>query len=140
MHKRYRRRQKTVFDCINANHYADGSPFYPRLLPARSTPMLATLKILLPVFGLIFAGFACRRRGLLGPNSASELNRFVVWLALPALLFDTMARDLGTVVSAGVRRHVFRCMRGHLRADTRDAPAERTASRGRECRCDRRLV
>ncbi|MBW8835076.1 MAG: AEC family transporter, partial [Burkholderia sp.] len=55
--------------------------------------MLATLEILLPVFGLIFAGFACRRRGVLGPNSASELNRFVVWLALPALLFDTMARD-----------------------------------------------
>lgn len=43
------------------------------------------------MFGLIFAGFACRRRGVLGPNSASELNRFVVWLALPALLFDTMA-------------------------------------------------
>ncbi len=54
--------------------------------------MLATLEILLPVFGLIFAGFACRRRGVLGPTSASELNRFVVWLALPALLFDTMAR------------------------------------------------
>ena len=54
--------------------------------------MLATLEILLPVFGLIFAGFACRRRGVLGPESASELNRFVVWLALPALLFDTMAR------------------------------------------------
>ncbi|MFM0341330.1 AEC family transporter [Paraburkholderia fungorum] len=53
--------------------------------------MLSTLEILLPVFGLIFAGFACRRRGVLGPNAASELNRFVVWLALPALLFDTMA-------------------------------------------------
>jgi malonate transporter len=53
--------------------------------------MLATLEILLPVFGLIFAGFACRRRSVLGPNAASELNRFVVWLALPALLFDTMA-------------------------------------------------
>jgi malonate transporter len=53
--------------------------------------MLSTLEILLPVFGLIFAGFACRRRGLLGPTAASELNRFVVWLALPALLFDTMA-------------------------------------------------
>ncbi|SDR41813.1 hypothetical protein SAMN05443245_5760 [Paraburkholderia fungorum] len=53
--------------------------------------MFATLEILLPVFGLILAGFACRRSGVLGPNSASELNRFVVWLALPALLFDTMA-------------------------------------------------
>lgn len=53
--------------------------------------MLSTLEILLPVFGLIFAGFACRRRDVLGPAAASELNRFVVWLALPALLFDTMA-------------------------------------------------
>jgi malonate transporter len=53
--------------------------------------MLSTLEILLPVFALIFAGFACRRRNLLGPAAASELNRFVVWLALPALLFHTMA-------------------------------------------------
>ncbi|MGF6721744.1 malonate transporter [Paraburkholderia sp. GAS41] len=53
--------------------------------------MLSTLEILLPVFGLIFAGFVCRRRGLLGPTAASELNRFVVWLTLPALLFDIMA-------------------------------------------------
>jgi malonate transporter and related proteins len=53
--------------------------------------MLSTLEILLPVFGLILAGFVCRRRDLLGPTAASELNRFVVWLALPALLFDTMA-------------------------------------------------
>jgi malonate transporter len=54
--------------------------------------MLSTLEILIPVFALILAGFACRRCGVLGPNAASELNRFVVWLALPALLFDTMAR------------------------------------------------
>ncbi len=54
--------------------------------------MFSTVEILLPVFGLIFAGVACRRLGLLGPTAASELNRFVVWLALPALLFDSMAR------------------------------------------------
>jgi malonate transporter and related proteins len=53
--------------------------------------MLSTLGILLPIFALIFAGFACRKRGVLGPTAASELNRFVVWLALPALLFNTMA-------------------------------------------------
>jgi malonate transporter len=53
--------------------------------------MLSTFEILLPVFGLIAAGFACRRCGVLGPTAASELNRFVVWLALPALLFDIMA-------------------------------------------------
>jgi malonate transporter and related proteins len=55
--------------------------------------MLSTLEILIPVFALIFAGFGCRRRNLLGPTAASELNRFVVWLALPALLFDTMAHS-----------------------------------------------
>ena len=53
--------------------------------------MLSTLEILLPVFGLIFAGFVCRKLGLLGTSAESELNRFVVWLALPALLFDIMA-------------------------------------------------
>jgi malonate transporter and related proteins len=53
--------------------------------------VLFSLQILLPVFGLVFAGFACRRRGVLGPSAASELNRFVVWLALPALLFDITA-------------------------------------------------
>jgi predicted permease len=53
--------------------------------------VLSSLEILLPVFGLVFAGFVCRRRGVLGSSAASELNRFVVWLALPALLFDVMA-------------------------------------------------
>jgi len=53
--------------------------------------LLATFQTLLPVFALILAGFACRRRGLMGPTAATELNRFVVWLALPALLFDAMA-------------------------------------------------
>lgn len=51
----------------------------------------APLSALFPVFAMIAAGYACRRRGILGPAAASELNRFVVWLALPALLFDVMA-------------------------------------------------
>jgi len=53
--------------------------------------VLSSFQILLPVFGLVFVGFACRRCGVLGPSAASELNRFVVWLALPALLFDITA-------------------------------------------------
>lgn len=53
--------------------------------------MFSTLEILLPVFALIFAGFVCRRRALFDAHMASALNRFVVWLALPALLFDIMA-------------------------------------------------
>lgn len=53
--------------------------------------MASTFLILLPIFALIFAGYICRQRGLLGESAASEINRFVVWLALPALLFDIMA-------------------------------------------------
>jgi predicted permease len=45
-----------------------------------------------PVFGLIFVGFFCRRRGILGPNASSELNRFVIYLGLPSLLFEAMSR------------------------------------------------
>ncbi|CAN8139438.1 Transporter [uncultured Thiomicrorhabdus sp.] len=55
--------------------------------------MLNTLAILFPVFALIFAGFIARKSGVLGENSARELSRFVVWLALPALLFEIMAKS-----------------------------------------------
>ncbi|QGZ65163.1 AEC family transporter [Paraburkholderia acidisoli] len=55
--------------------------------------MLSTFSILLPIFGLILAGFVCAKRGVLGPTAASELNKFVVWLGLPALLFNIMAHS-----------------------------------------------
>lgn len=55
--------------------------------------MLSILGTLLPIFGLIFAGFVCRKRHLLGPSAASELNRFVVWLGLPALLFNVLSHS-----------------------------------------------
>ena len=54
-------------------------------------PMLAVLNVLLPIFALILAGYLCRRTGCLGETAASELNRLVVWLCLPALLFHTTA-------------------------------------------------
>ena len=53
--------------------------------------MLSTLSVVLPVFALILAGWLARRIGVLGPGAASELSRFVVHLALPALLFDIVA-------------------------------------------------
>ena len=53
--------------------------------------MASVLNIILPVFALILSGFACRQLGLLGPNAATEINRMVVWLCLPALLFEAMA-------------------------------------------------
>ena len=104
--------------------------------------MLSTLEILLPVFGLIFAGFACRRRGVLGPNSASELNRFVVWLALPALLFDIMAHATWHQLYQPAFVATFSiCLRRRVRADSRDASAERPASgrRQRRCHCGARI-
>ncbi|WP_213978866.1 AEC family transporter [Sphingomonas sp. dw_22] len=54
--------------------------------------MLSVLTVILPIFALILAGFAARRIGVLGPHATGELNRFVVYLALPALLFDIVAR------------------------------------------------
>src|ERR1700744_3248378 len=53
--------------------------------------MLTPLLTVLPIFGLIFAGWLTRRLGVLGPHATTELNRFVVFLALPALLFDIIA-------------------------------------------------
>jgi predicted permease len=50
--------------------------------------MLSTFLIVLPIFALVLAGWLARRIGVLGPNATTELNRFVVYLALPALLFD----------------------------------------------------
>jgi hypothetical protein len=53
--------------------------------------MLATLAVVLPIFALILVGFGAGRLKVLGPAATSELNRFVVALALPALLFDVTA-------------------------------------------------
>src|SRR5262245_31604856 len=53
--------------------------------------MLSVLTTVLPIFALIFAGWGARRIGVLGPHATGELNRFVVYLALPALLFEIIA-------------------------------------------------
>lgn len=53
--------------------------------------MLSTVLVVLPIFALIFAGWLARRIGVLGAAATTELSRFVVFLALPALLFDVTA-------------------------------------------------
>jgi malonate transporter and related proteins len=53
--------------------------------------MSATLSVVLPIFGLVFAGYLCRRANIFSAAATSELNRFVVWLGLPALFFDITA-------------------------------------------------
>jgi predicted permease len=46
-----------------------------------------------PVFLLILIGYLGGRSGKLGSNASTELNRFVVWLALPAQLFNFAANS-----------------------------------------------
>jgi malonate transporter and related proteins len=47
--------------------------------------------IVLPIFALVGAGWLARQRGWIGAAGAFEMNRFVVYLAMPALLFQIMA-------------------------------------------------
>jgi len=54
--------------------------------------MQAVFDVVLPVFGIIFAGWACGWARVLGQDSSEALNRYVYWVALPALLFVGMAR------------------------------------------------
>ena len=49
--------------------------------------MFYVLNVVFPVFALILIGYVCGRTGKLGESASTELNRFVVWLALPAQLF-----------------------------------------------------
>lgn len=52
---------------------------------------MSALAVVVPIFALIFAGWLVRRLGVMDGRGMSELNRYVVWLALPALLFDITA-------------------------------------------------
>lgn len=53
--------------------------------------MSSVIHVLMPIFGLILAGYLCLRSRCFGPTAAAELNKFVVWLCLPALLFESTA-------------------------------------------------
>jgi predicted permease len=53
--------------------------------------LLSLFTIIVPIFALILCGFVARRWDSIGPTAVSEINNFVVYLALPALLFDVMA-------------------------------------------------
>lgn len=54
--------------------------------------MNVLLSIVLPIFALITAGWVARRCGWMGEARAFEINRFVVYLGIPALLFQIMAK------------------------------------------------
>jgi malonate transporter len=54
--------------------------------------MSVILNAVFPIFGLIALGYLSARRQLLGPGAIDSLNKFVSWMALPALLFQAMAQ------------------------------------------------
>jgi predicted permease len=54
--------------------------------------MDAVVNAALPIFALILTGYICSARRILGPAATESLNNFVVWLALPALLFQATAQ------------------------------------------------
>lgn len=54
--------------------------------------MLAVLATTVPFFALIACGYGAARAGLITEPAARGINAFVFWFALPALLFDALAR------------------------------------------------
>ncbi|MDP4025254.1 AEC family transporter [Methylobacterium sp. NEAU 140] len=54
--------------------------------------MQAVLNAAVPIFALILVGFLCGRFGGFTRESTDSINRFAVYLALPALIFTTMAK------------------------------------------------
>jgi predicted permease len=58
-----------------------------------------TFAIVLPIFGLIATGWLVGRTRLLSEEGIRGINAFVLYVAVPALLFRTMARGLEMHVS-----------------------------------------
>lgn len=62
--------------------------------------MSAVLQVVLPVFGIVLAGFVAGRSGVLGKASSEALNGFVYYVALPALFFISMSRvEIGDILN-----------------------------------------
>ena len=54
--------------------------------------MSVIVNAVFPLFALILLGYVSARKRLFGPGAVDNLNKFVVWMALPALLFQAMAQ------------------------------------------------
>ncbi len=54
--------------------------------------MQAVLNAALPIFALILTGYLCARFGGFDRSATDNLNRFAVYLALPALMFLAMSK------------------------------------------------
>lgn len=67
-----------------------------RVKPGKDTGelMQAVLEIVLPVFGLVLAGWALAQTPVLSREGVRGLSSFVFYVAIPALLFRTMGRGV----------------------------------------------
>lgn len=54
--------------------------------------MQAVLNAALPIFALILTGFLCGRFGVFSRTATDSLNRFAIYLALPALMFLAISK------------------------------------------------
>lgn len=64
--------------------------------------MGAILTITFPIFALIGIGYGAVRAGVFAPSDMKTLGKYVLNIALPALLFNTVAtRDLSEVLNPG---------------------------------------
>ena len=54
--------------------------------------MWDSIGVILPAFGLIAVGFLALRTGLVSPRAGDGLSEFVYTLAVPCLIFRTLAR------------------------------------------------
>lgn len=65
--------------------------------------MLSVLPSVLPIWGLVIAGWFARRLGVFGASAVAPLNGFVFSFAAPALLMCTLAKaPLSAVLNRGV--------------------------------------
>jgi malonate transporter len=69
------------------------------LSPATGEAASAALSVIAPVFAFIAIGMLTARLELFESSATDVLNRFVVYLALPALPFDAMPRIQWTDVA-----------------------------------------
>jgi malonate transporter and related proteins len=61
------------------------------VMAKHSMDMLYFTGLVAPIFAVIAAGYFANRRGLLQPAGLAALTGFTYWLALPALLFGSIA-------------------------------------------------
>lgn len=54
--------------------------------------MQVIMDVLLPVFGIIYVGYLIGKKGFIDQEGAKSLNHYVYYIALPALLFISLAQ------------------------------------------------